>query len=105
MSYAQLKAKFSQKRAKICVIGLGYVGLPLAVEFVKGGFYVTGIDTDCDRVRNVRESIPYILDVPIKEITAVVKSGRLYPTHSFEALKSADAVIICVPTPLKRRNQ
>lgn len=105
MSYAQLKAKFSKKRAKICVIGLGYVGLPLAVEFAKGGFYVTGIDTDTGRVRNVRESIAYILDVPIKEISAVVKSGRLYPTHRFEALKSADAVIICVPTPLKRRNQ
>ncbi|MEK6715177.1 MAG: nucleotide sugar dehydrogenase [Candidatus Omnitrophota bacterium] len=105
MSYRQLKAKFSEKRAKICVIGLGYVGLPLAVEFAKGGFYVTGIDTDTGRVRNVRESIPYILDVPIKEITAVVKSGRLYPTNSFEALKTADAVIICVPTPLKRRNQ
>lgn len=105
MSYTQLKAKFSEKRAKICVIGLGYVGLPLAVEFAKGGFYVTGIDTDTGRVRNVMESIPYILDIPIKEITALVKSGRLYPTYRFEALKSADAVIICVPTPLKRRNQ
>ncbi|MDP1853023.1 MAG: nucleotide sugar dehydrogenase [Candidatus Omnitrophota bacterium] len=105
MSYSRLKDRINSKKAKICVIGLGYVGLPLAVEFAKGGFKVSGIDTDADRVNNVINSVPYILDVPIEEIKKVVKSGRLSATTKFDALKDADAVVICVPTPLKKRNQ
>lgn len=105
MGYRELKQKINSKKANICVIGLGYVGLPLAVEFAKGGFKVSGIDTDADRVNNVINSVPYILDVPIEEIKKVVKSGRLSATTKFGALNDADVVIICVPTPLKKRNQ
>lgn len=105
MGYRELKNKINLKKANICVIGLGYVGLPLAVEFAKGGFCVTGIDTDKDRVNNVLKGVPYILDVELSEINKVIKSGRLRPTVNFEPLKTADAVIICVPTPLKSRNQ
>ena len=97
--YSELKGKIRKKRVNLSVIGLGYVGLPLAVEFAKSGFYVTGIDTDEDRVKKVRKSVPYILDVPLQDINKVVASGRLCPTTDFRALKTADVVIICVPTP------
>lgn len=105
MSYKTLKQKIDKKKANMCVIGLGYVGLPLAVEFAKGGFNVVGIDTDKDRVNNIKNSIPYILDVPISEINKVVRGKKFIPTTDFSCLKDADVVIICVPTPLKRKNQ
>lgn len=105
MGYKQLKKKIIQKKINLSVIGLGYVGLPLAVEFARRGFNVVGIDTDKDRVRNIKNSVPYILDVPIEQIDKVVRSGNLYPTSDFRSLRQADIVIICVPTPLKRKNQ
>lgn len=104
-TYLQLEKKIKDKDADIAVIGLGYVGLPLAVEFAKCGFKVTGIDTDKDRVNNVRRHIPYILDVDINDIKELTKSRALTATCDFTKLDSADVIIICVPTPLKRKNQ
>ncbi|MDD5506640.1 MAG: nucleotide sugar dehydrogenase [Candidatus Omnitrophica bacterium] len=101
--FNNLKNKICAKKARIAVIGLGYVGLPLAVEFAKKGFIVTGIDTDEGRVNNVARSLPYILDVPINDISAVVRAKKLQPTADFNSLSSSDAIIICVPTPLKRK--
>jgi len=101
----QLKEKILSRKARIAVIGLGYVGLPLAVELAKKGFFVLGIDTDLDRVNNVKNFVPYILDVPIAEIKKVVMTKRLHPVHNFSLLKDTDVVIICVPTPLKRKYQ
>jgi len=101
--FNNLKNKICAKKARIAVIGLGYVGLPLAVEFAKKGFIVTGIDTDEGRVNNVARSLPYILDVPINDISAVVRAKKLQPTTDFNSLSSSDAIIICVPTPLKRK--
>ncbi|PIQ89604.1 MAG: UDP-N-acetyl-D-glucosamine dehydrogenase [Candidatus Omnitrophica bacterium CG11_big_fil_rev_8_21_14_0_20_42_13] len=105
MGHADLRNKIDGKKAKLCVIGLGYVGLPLAVEFAKTGFSVVGIDTDLDRINNINNSIPYILDVSLAEINKVVKNKKLYATADFEFLEKADAVIICVPTPLKKKDQ
>ncbi len=102
---AQLEEKIKNKTAEIAVIGLGYVGLPLAVEFAKTGFNVSGIDTDIDRVNNVKNAIAYILDVDINELKCLVENKSLTATVDFRKLKMADVIIICVPTPLKRRNQ
>jgi UDP-N-acetyl-D-glucosamine dehydrogenase len=101
----QLEQKIKDKSAEIAVIGLGYVGLPLAVELAKCGFRVTGIDTDAARVHNVKKSISYILDVDINELKGLVENKSLAATTDFRKLSEADVIIICVPTPLKRRNQ
>lgn len=98
-----LKRKISTKKARIAVIGLGYVGLPLAVNFAKAGFKVFGLDMDSDRVDRVNKKKSYILDIPTKEVAKVVGNGRLEARTEFEVLETIDVVIICVPTPLKRR--
>lgn len=98
-----LKKKIAGKKARIAIIGLGYVGLPLAVNFAKKGFRVFGLDTDTDRVRNIQNKISYILDVPGRELAGVVASGHLSAATTFEVLRTIDCVIICVPTPLKRK--
>ncbi|MBF0478382.1 MAG: nucleotide sugar dehydrogenase [Candidatus Omnitrophica bacterium] len=98
-----LKKKIADKSAKIAVIGLGYVGLPLAVNFAKAGYRVFGLDTDQDRVKKLMAKQSYILDISSQEISKVVTSGKLDGRCDFSALKEADVVIICVPTPLKRK--
>jgi len=101
----QLEQKIKDKSAQVSVIGLGYVGLPLAVELSKAGFSVTGIDTDIDRVHNVKNAIPYILDVEINDIKKLVENKSLTATGDFRKLSHSDVIIICVPTPLKRKYQ
>lgn len=103
--HIQLEERIKNKSAEIAVIGLGYVGLPLAVELAKAGFHVTGIDTDTDRVHNVKNAIPYILDVDIKDIKRLVEKDLLVATTDFRRLGHSDVIIICVPTPLKRKYQ
>jgi len=98
-----LKRKISTKKARIAVIGLGYVGLPLAVNFAKAGFKVFGLDKDVDRVEKVNRKKSYILDIPTKDVATVVDNGRLEAKTDFEILKTIDVIIICVPTPLKRK--
>ncbi len=98
-----LKKKIAGKKARIAIIGLGYVGLPLAVNFAKKGFRVFGLDTDTDRVRNIQNKTSYILDVPSRELAGVVAGGHLSAATTFDVLRTIDCVIICVPTPLKRK--
>lgn len=100
-----LKNKITKKTANIAVIGLGYVGLPLAVSFAKAGFNVCGIDTDFDRVNRVNKVENYIADVSNSDLRKLIKNGRLRATTEFRDLKQADAILICVPTPLKRKYQ
>ena len=101
--FASLKQKIINRKAKIAVIGLGYVGLPLAVCFAQSGFEVLGLDKDEDRVGKVNRRESYILDVSKDELTEIVKDGRLKAKTTFNVLKAADVIIICVPTPLKRK--
>lgn len=101
--FKELKNKIIQKKAKIAVIGLGYVGLPLAVNFAKKGFKVMGIDTDHDRVANVKKGKSYILDVASRELNSVLKNNKLSATTNFKVLGAMDVIVICVPTPLKRK--
>lgn len=97
-----LKSKFEQQQAKIGIIGLGYVGLPLSVEFAKKGFAVTGIDIDKQRVNQLNQGYNYIPDVDAEEFAELVKSKRIKATTDFSKLKQLDAVSICVPTPLNK---
>lgn len=98
-----LKIKILKKDAKVAVIGLGYVGLPLAVEFAKAGFCVTGIEIDKDRLKSIIKKESYITDISTDELKAVTKSGRFSAVGDFKVLKDIDVILICVPTPLKRK--
>ncbi len=97
-----LKEKLESGKALQSVIGLGYVGLPLAVEFAKAGLDTIGIDVDIRKVDFVNRGKSYIGDVPGKELASVVNSGRLRATDDFSALAEADTINIAVPTPLRK---
>lgn len=94
--------KISKKKAKIGIIGLGYVGLPLAVAFAEKGFCVTGIDLDKERVRSITRGRSYIEDIPTAIVAQMVKKGRLLAVTDSSALSEVDVAIVCVPTPLNR---
>ena len=94
--------KLQDKEARMAVLGLGYVGLPLAVVFGEAGFSVTGIDPDTRKVDALNKGVSYIPDVPTEAVDALVKSGNLTATTDFSVLKDMDAVSICVPTPLRK---
>ena len=85
------------------MIGLGYVGLPLAIAFAQKGFKVLGVDTDEQRVERIKGLKSYITDVPSKVIARVVGNKSLVASTNFDLLSEVDVVIICVPTPLKRK--
>ena len=101
----EFKAKVKSKRLKIAVVGLGYVGLPLAMEFAKKGFSVLGVDLDKDRVSQLKRKVSYITDISSSEIKKVTDLEKFRAVFSFNLLKQADVVFICVPTPLKRKYQ
>jgi len=94
--------KLKNKTAQIAILGLGYVGLPLAVVFGEAGFRVTGIDPDARKVDSLNKGISYIPDVTTEAVAKLVKSGMLTATTDFSVLKNIDAVSICVPTPLRK---
>lgn len=98
----ELKDKIQNKSAEIGIIGLGYVGLPLAVEFGNNGFKVIGIDVNKMRVAQINDGKNYIGDVSDDNLSDLVKSGLLSATSDFSKLKQIDAAIICVPTPLNK---
>ena len=100
-----LKSKILSKKAKIGVIGLGYVGLPLAMAFAKKGFKVWGIDVDKDRVSRLKKRQSYILDLKPADIVALQKKGSLTVTSDLSHIKRLDAFIICVPTPLLKTKE
>jgi len=97
-----LDIKIEKKKAHIGVIGLGYVGLPLAVEFAKAGFPVTGIDVDEIKVAAINAGENYIPDIAEDTLKALVSSGNLQATKDMEIIADLDAVTICVPTPLSK---
>ena len=87
------------------VIGLGYVGLPLAVAFAESGAAVVGVDLDGDRVASIRKGQSFIEDVPTETLARLVQAGRLRATDDIAALRKADAIVICVPTPLGKSKE
>ncbi len=96
------RERIKRRRCTVAVVGLGYVGLPLALAFAKKGFSVTGIEVDEGRLEGIRKGISYITDVSSKELRAAKKSGSFKAVGSFSAISDCDCVLICVPTPLKR---
>jgi UDP-N-acetyl-D-glucosamine dehydrogenase len=98
-----LASKIKSKKAVIAVVGLGYVGLPLAVSFARKGFRVYGIDKDKERVDRIENKHSYITDLSEKELASVVDSGKFTAGIDSSVLGLADAIIICVPTPLRRK--
>jgi len=94
--------KLEQKSAKIGIIGMGYVGLPLALEFCKVGFDVTGIDLDKKKIDSINNGKSYIEDATDADIGSAVRQGRLHATTDFSVLQQIDTVSICVPTPLRK---
>jgi UDP-N-acetyl-D-glucosamine dehydrogenase len=97
-----LKVKIRDRKARIGIIGLGYVGLPLAVEFAKQGFDVTGFDVDASKVDEINAGRSYIPDVKTEEVQECVAAGRLRATRDMSQLQEMDAIDICVPTPLRK---
>lgn len=95
-----LLKKIENKELNIGIIGLGYVGLPLAVEFAQAGFKVSGIDTDKKKVNKVNRGINYIPDIDSTLLKKLVKNGRLKAYSDYPCLKKIQAISICVPTPL-----
>ena len=100
--FERLRARISDRSAKVGVVGLGYVGLPLAVEYAKIGFEVIGIDLAGHKVEAINRGESYIQDVPSSEVAELVRSGKLRATTSFAAVAGLDTINICVPTPLRK---
>ena len=98
--FEALAAKIKSHRARVCVMGLGYVGLPLVRLFASKGFSVTGFDTDEDKIALLNKGVSYIKSVPSEEIALHVAADRLSVTSDMSRLSEADAIIVCVPTPL-----
>jgi UDP-N-acetyl-D-glucosamine dehydrogenase len=97
-----LQHKILEKRARVGIVGLGYVGLPLAVEFARAGFTVTGIDISQEKTRRVNAGDSYVGDIPSATLKPLVESGKLRATSDFSAVLELDTINICVPTPLRK---
>ena len=97
-----LEERIKSRTARVGVVGLGYVGLPLAVEFAKAGFTVTGIDLSVEKARRVNAGDSYVGDVPSAVLAPLVESGKLRATSDFSAVRHLDTINICVPTPLRK---
>lgn len=98
----QLIEKLESRQAKIAILGMGYVGLPLATVFAEAGFEVTGIDPVKSKMDMLNRGESYILDVPSEQVQRLVSQGLLKGTGDYSVLQFADAVSICVPTPLRK---
>ena len=95
----KLEPRIEQHQARVAVIGIGYVGLPLCLEIARAGFHVVGIDVDERKVGSVRRGRSFIEDVPSAEVKKAVASGRLEATTDYRACARCDVINICVPTP------
>src|SRR5438132_5433361 len=95
-----LQEKIATKSLQVGVIGLGYVGLPLATTFAEAGFHVSGIDTDQQKVDQANRGESYIPDISSSTLQRLIDTQRICFTSDYNALDDIDAVIICVPTPL-----
>jgi len=97
-----LKEKISTKTARVGIVGLGYVGLPLAVEFAKAGFTVTGIDVQENKIAALNRGESYVQDVPTSTLSPLVKGRKFTATTDFSVVRDLDTINICVPTPLRK---
>ena len=97
--YKQLFSKIENKSARVGIIGLGYVGLPLAAGLAKCGYQVVGVDVSPEKVKHLNEGVSYIPDVPSTELAVLVEAGTFTATVDYDVLREIDVIFICVPTP------
>src|SRR5690349_1705747 len=97
-----LEEKIRSRTARVGIVGLGYVGLPLAVEYAKAGFTVTGIDLSQEKTKRVNAGDSYVGDIPTSVLGPLVESGKIRATNDFSAVLELDTINICVPTPLRK---
>src|SRR5262245_6293864 len=97
-----LHEKLATRTARVGVVGLGYVGLPLSVELARAGFRTTGIDLDARKVAAINRGESYIQDVPTAEVAEFHRAGRLEATADAAVVATLDTINICVPTPLRK---
>ena len=102
VTYTDLLDRITTRRARTGVVGLGYVGLPLAVELGRAGFATVGIDVDATKVAEVNRGHSYIPDVPGELVARLVRDKRLSATTDFSVVRTLDTINICVPTPLRK---
>ena len=102
MDINNLKQKISSRDAIIGIIGMGYVGLPLAIEFGKAGFKIIGFDINHQKVNTLNRGESYIIDVPSQDVKVLIEQGKLEATTDFSKISNVDAISICVPTPLRK---
>lgn len=100
--YNLLKNKIQTKKAKIGIIGLGYVGLPLAVAFSRKGYFVYGVDTNHRHIERLNKGEKYIVDVSPEDVHCLIRKKKFLPTVEAKVLSNCDVIIICVPTPLRK---
>ncbi len=100
-----LESRIRDKSADIAIVGLGYVGLPLALAFAEAGFNVSGVDADKARVNKITRGVSYLLDIESARLKKAVTKGKLKATTSQSVLRRADTIIICVPTPLTKTKE
>ncbi|HYP12634.1 MAG TPA: nucleotide sugar dehydrogenase, partial [Bryobacteraceae bacterium] len=100
--FDRLAEKIRTRTARVGVVGMGYVGLPLAVEYAKVGFAVTGIDIQPSKIETLNKGQSYIQDVPTSEVCELVEARKLFATTDFSVIADLDTVNICVPTPLRK---
>ena len=92
-------------RLDVAVVGLGYVGLPLALQFAEAGAKVIGLDIDPEKVRKLTKGESYLMHVPSARIAGLVASGQLAASTNFSLIAKTEAVVICVPTPLNKNRE
>ena len=100
--FEELRSKIKTHQAHVGVVGLGYVGLPLVVEFAHAGFSVTGIDVQQSKVDAINRGESYIQDIPTAVLEPLVKAGKVKATTDFTVVRDLDTINICVPTPLRK---
>src|SRR6476659_6718405 len=101
----KLPEALKDRSARIGILGLGYVGLPLAMEFCRKGFRVTGVDVSRERVAALAKGRSYVLDVTGDVLARSLEAGRFKPTTRFDGLAGCDVVLICVQTPLRKTKE
>ncbi|MBV9520481.1 MAG: nucleotide sugar dehydrogenase, partial [Hyphomicrobiales bacterium] len=100
-----LAEKIARGEAKLGIIGLGYVGMPLALTSAKAGFDVLGFDTNAPRVAQINRGESFLSHIPSEMMLDAVRTGRLEATSDFARLSEPDAILICVPTPLTKQRE
>ncbi|MDD2714795.1 MAG: nucleotide sugar dehydrogenase [Candidatus Wallbacteria bacterium] len=101
----KLLKKISNKQAKIGIVGLGYVGLPLACEFAAAGFQVLGVDISHEKIASLKKKVSYVLDVPTVRLKKLIDTGRMEFSSDYSLLRKADCISIAVPTPLRKTKE